>query len=305
MDLLSQNPRINVLKCHGNLFSRFSQLTNYLKSNRVDCIFSYLTAANAFAALAGKVAGVKSYFPGIRNAYLPPAKAIADRFITNRYATRTVLNCHSGKSYFLTQGFANEKMVVIPNCFENISAYTKKPEDNVTRIITVGRFVAQKDYNTALKVIASLKSNSANIIFTIVGYGELEQEIRAQIKLLNLTEIVEVHINPNNIPELLNRSHIYLSTSLFEGTSNSIMEAMNADLPIVATNVGDNNALIQENLNGFLCDVKDVDAIAGKLQCLITDPDRRAEMGKKSKEHLINEFSMDKFRESYVQLIES
>lgn len=52
---------------------------------------------------------------------------------------------------------------------------------------------------------------------------------------------------------MLDKADIYLSTSLFEGTSNSIMEAMNADLPIVATNVGDNGLLVKNEINGFLC----------------------------------------------------
>lgn len=89
-----------------------------------------------------------------------------------------------------------------------------------------------------------------------MGYGSLEAQIREWIKQYGIDDITTVYINPNNIAELLDQANIYISTSLFEGTSNSIMEAMNADLPIVATNVGDNGQLVQNRENGFLSNKK-------------------------------------------------
>lgn len=73
----------------------------------------------------------------------------------------------------------------------------------------------------------------------------METQVRKWIRQYVIDDITTIYINPNNIAELLDQADIYISTSLFEGTSNSIMEAMNADLPIVATNVGDNGQLVQ------------------------------------------------------------
>lgn len=305
LTLLSENPSIKVVSFRGNLLSRFLQFCKYLHENQIEIVFSYLTAANFFAVLAAKLSGVKSVYTGIRNAYLPPVKAAIDRLLCNQFAEKAVLNCYSGKTYFAKNGFREEKLIVIPNCFENILPYRKKNEGNrPIRIITVGRFVEQKDYTTALRVIESIKRVNNNIIYEIVGFGELESSIRSSITQMHLDDIVNVYINPKNIPELLDNADIYLSTSLFEGTSNSIMEAMNADLPVVATNVGDNGELILDGQNGYLCKIKDVDAIAEKILFLLANTEVRERMGKKSKDHLIAEFSMDKFRESYIKLIE-
>src|SRR5664280_952701 len=84
--------------------------------------------------------------------------------------------------------------------------------------------------------------------YLIVGYGPLEKEIRHLAEELNLQKEVEILINPPNIPDILKTCNIYLSASLYEGLSNSIMEAMVAGLPVIATNVGDNCYLIKDCL---------------------------------------------------------
>ena len=306
LQLLKESPNIHYMAFEGNFISRFWQFCVYLKKNRVEYIFSYLTAANFFAIVASTIAGVKNVFTGIRNAYLPPVKMFIDRFLCNIFASKAVLNCYSGEKYFRDKGFKRSKIVVIPNCFENISNYQhKQKEDELIRIISVGRFVEQKDYFTALNVIKHLSYTFSNIRYQIIGYGELEVIIREKVVELKLDNVVEIFINPKNISGLLSRADIYLSTSTFEGTSNSIMEAMNSDLPIVATNVGDNDQLIIDNKNGYLCTVKDTVDIANKLILLIENQQKRIEMGKASKQHLLDNFSMEKFTKSYVQLIES
>ena len=94
-----------------------------------------------------------------------------------------------------------------------------------------------------------------------IGFGKLEQEIRRWVKEEGITDITNILINPDDISGYLSKADIYLSTSLFEGTSNSIMEGMNADLPIIATNVGDNAYLVEEGKNGHLTEKKDIDAL--------------------------------------------
>lgn len=148
------------------------------------------------------------------------------------------------------------------------------------------------------------KKIKRNIRFDIVGYGELEGKIRNWIKEYEITDITTIYINPDNIPELLEQADIYISTSLFEGTSNSIMEAMNANLPIVATKVGDNEYLIHSNENGYLCDVGDYQNISKLLLKLITDYNLRITLGKQSKVLLSEEFSMDLFKNRYLSFLE-
>lgn len=82
------------------------------------------------------------------------------------------------------------------------------------------------------------------------------------------------------------------------------MEGMNADLPIVATNVGDNNQLIISGKNGFLCKVKDTTDITKRLKQLVISEEERKKMGKASKEILEKNFSTTIFLNRYLKLLE-
>ena len=302
LDLINETPEIHLALFNGGHISRFCQFCTYIKRSRIELIFSYLTAANLYACLAGTITGAK-VVTGLRNAELPSGKLISDRFLTNHLAVLTIANCFSGKKNFVSKGFKEKKIHVIQNCFDNITPFAPKDESDVTTIITVGRFVEQKDYLTAIKSVAKAYIKCNNIRFCIIGFGELEQQIRAWVKEEGIAGITDILINPDNISQYLNKADIYLSTSLFEGTSNSIMEGMNADLPIVATNVGDNSCLVKDGENGFLAEKRDIDSLAHNLMTLIMNKNMRQQFGKRSKEILYDNYSLNTFRDRYIQTI--
>lgn len=97
---------------------------------------------------------------------------------------------------------------------------------------------------------------------------------------------------------------IYISTSFFEGTSNSIMEALNWSLPVVATNVGDNDHLVINGENGFLHPIGDVNGLSASLCLLLDSAKLRNQMGKMSNINLRENYSMEIFEKRYIDLIE-
>lgn len=286
-----------------NIKSIFYSLMCKLKP---DVLFNYLTFCDVWGCIEGRRAGIRYIFNGIRNNRLPFSKLLLEWGVHNFYAYRTIFNCYSGKSYFAKWGFSEKKSIVIPNCFLDIEPYCQHKNNERPTIITVGRFVAQKDFDTCVKTVACLKEKiQSNFRFQIVGYGELENRIRSLVEKYEVNDVVEFIIKPDNIPELLRNADIYLSTSLFEGTSNSIMEALNADLPIVATNVGDNDCLIVNSENGFLHRKKDFIGLSESLHYLIEKPDLRNAFGFYGKQLLVKRYSFELFQKRYIELLES
>lgn len=281
---------------------RFVRFVCHLRRCRIGLVFSYLTAANVFACLAKPFCRAK-VCTGLRNARLPFFKAVADGLLTWWGADFTVVNCHSGLEAFGRMGFNRRRMVVIPNAMEEISPPVRRESATVPRIVTVGRFVPQKDYPTALESVARLVPKGYDFAFDIVGHGQGEAAIRREIDRLGLGRRTTVYVNPPDIPGLLRRARIYLSTSVFEGTSNAIMEAMDADLPVIATDVGDNARLVRDGENGFLCPPRDAAAISDKLGLLLDSPDLCDRMGRESKRILDEGFSPDAFLQAYQELI--
>ena len=294
---------VKVYALTGSQRAKYKEYAKILKSNHVFCAFNYLTKCDFFGAIIERRCGVKQIYNGIRNSKLDGYKTVLEWISHNFVATGTIFNCYSGEKAFIKKGFKKNKCITIPNCFPNIADPIQRTETDKLHIITVGRFHPQKDYETAIKAVSMLKKSHKNIVFDICGYGALEEQIRKWVSYYNADDVVEFYIKPNNIPELLRTADIYLSTSLFEGTSNSIMEAMNWSLPIVATKVGDNDYLVHDRKSGYLHSIGDVDGIANSLSKLIDSIELRNQMGVKSNSILRDNYSMEIFERRYLELI--
>lgn len=295
-----ENNKIQVFRLTGNLLIKSYKILSILKHNNVSVLLNYLTMPNVIGSLIGNFNNLKVY-NGIRNSRLPFIKMIFERFVHNHLVEGTIFNCYSGAKYFESIGFNSAKNIVIPNGFPNITSPINRDEKEIKNIVTVGRFVKQKDYLTLVRSVSLLRRKDFRLF--IVGYGKLENKVRKWIEQYNLSNISEIYIKPNNVVEIEKNADIYLSTSLFEGTSNSIMEAMNFSLPVVATNVGDNNYLVRDGENGFLHSVGDVEGIATSLNILLDSSDLRNQMGKKGNEILRSLYSMELFEKRYLSLL--
>ena len=152
-------------------------------------------------------------------------------------------------------------------------------------------------------LIDQLNVNRSSINYNIIGYGDLEQEIRNKIVDLQLSDVIKIIIKPKNLRKYYVDADIFFSSSLFEGMSNSIMEALSFSLPVVSTNVGDVKFLVQNNKNGFLCSVKDKVNMADSLQKLILSKELRIKFGLKSYNIISKNFSMQIFRKKYIEFI--
>lgn len=298
----SSNIRVHLL--NGNTISKIFKLTNEWKSKKIDVAFNYLTSCDVIGAVAARIAGVKRVYSGIRNTRLEWHKVIADRFVHNHIATGTIYNCHSGAEYFSTKGFCKSKNIVIPNGFLDIAQPIVREDKPIKHIVTTGRFVPQKDYLTMIQTLSKLKSMRHDFVMDIIGYGVEEANIRNWIKEYDVEDITNIYIKPDNVQDIVRSADIYLSTSLFEGTSNSIMEALNWSMPVVATDVGDNRYMITNEVNGMLHPIGDTEGMAHSIATLLDSTELRNQYGRRSNQHLLNNYSLETFEKRYKDLVE-
>lgn len=299
-----EDAHVHIHYLSGAKFGKWKEYFNLLKFYSIEVTFNYLTICDVVGAIVEKLAGVKTVFNGIRNSRLAPAKTILEWFAHNLIADYTIYNCQSGADYFEKLGFCKKKTIVIHNCFPNISEQINREDKKNKTIITVARFETQKDYLTAIKAIAELRNIRTDFVFKIIGHGHLETQIKTWVKEYNLADYTQILIAPSNVQEILKNADIYLSTSLFEGTSNSIMEAMNWSIPVVATNVGDNNVLVKHQKTGLLTEIGDYMELAKSMGILLSSYQERLEMGLKGHENLLN-FSQEKFNNKYSQILKT
>ena len=299
-DMLSSSP-VHVHKLSGNLIAKVRHIKKFLMNTKTSVLFNFLSLPDVIGSYIGHKLGIKVY-NGIRTTRLESKKECFERYAHNHWATGTIYNCYSGAEYFGAKGFNADKNIVIPNGFPSIAHALNRPPKQLKIIITVGRFDAAKDYETIIKSASMLQRNDWRLC--IVGYGVLEAQIRGWVKDYGIEDRTDIHIKPDNVAELEHNADIYISASIYEGTSNSIMEAMNWSLPVVATNVGDNNYLIIDGENGYLHQVGDVIGIVESLNRLLDSTELRNRMGTNGNGRLRENYSMEIFEKRYVELIE-
>jgi glycosyltransferase involved in cell wall biosynthesis len=302
-----KNERINIILLKSNYVRKIHEVYKIFVNRNINFCFSYLASGNFFNGVIGKIAGVKHRIGGIRNAKLPRQKLLFERILHNTFLTATISNSYTAVEGLSVLNFNKSKFHVIHNAFELEMDNLIKSENNIINILSVARFVPQKDYFTAIEAINILKNEFNNNIkkfnYLLIGYGELENEIRTKVKELKLLDVIQIIIKPDNLKSYFRKADIFLTTSLYEGMSNSVMEALSFSLPIVATPAGDMEYLVKENKNGYICKIGNAKQMADKLKYLIEKQDVRKKMSEESFKIISKEFTLETFKNHYIDFI--
>jgi glycosyltransferase involved in cell wall biosynthesis len=155
-------------------------------------------------------------------------------------------------------------------------------------IIAVGKYIARKDHFTLLKAIRQL-SDSYDIKLTIIGQyntpetEELRKQVAEVVKFEGLERIVQLEDNlPNEAMERWYRSHdLFVLPAYDEPASYSVLEAMAAKLPVIASDTCGTSCYIEEGESGYVFKSKDADDLAAKIEAVIKDKDNLIKMGEK------------------------
>ncbi|CEP78296.1 glycosyltransferase family 4 protein [Defluviitoga tunisiensis] len=149
-------------------------------------------------------------------------------------------------------------------------------KNKVKSIVSIGRFTKAKDCPNLLSAFSLLKSLLENERLDVpnlllVGEGELRNQIKDEVKEKKLSENVKFLGVRNDIPEILKHSDIYVMSLQWEGLSISLIEALASGIPIVTTDAGSNNEIVENNVSGLIVPIKDPEVLANGLYKLIID----------------------------------
>jgi glycosyltransferase involved in cell wall biosynthesis len=108
-----------------------------------------------------------------------------------------------------------------------------------------------------------------------------------------------------HIESWVNMMDVCVLSTYTEGISNSILEYMAMEKPVVATDGGGTNELVEEGVNGFMVRTSDARQLAEKIGFLVDHPEVSREMGKKGRQKVIDVFSNEKMINAFISLYES
>jgi glycosyltransferase involved in cell wall biosynthesis len=169
-------------------------------------------------------------------------------------------------------------------------------------VLQVARLDPIKDHKTAIHAVARAAHGNSRIRLLIVGDGPERMEIEREIKSQALDERVALLGQRNDVHCLLDAADAFLLTSLSEGIPLTIIEAMAAGVPVVATSVGGVPELITDEVNGLLARAGDVDGLAAALLRISRDGLLRKRLASRASLDAEIHFSEDRMIMEYERI---
>ena len=183
---------------------------------------------------------------------------------------------------------------VIHNAVDVDAAPRARPADGPTVVVAVGRLKYPKDTRTLVEAAAQVPGDWR---LDLVGDGperaELEQVSGERVHFVG---------ERDDVPELLAGASVFVLSSRSEGFPISVLEAMAAGLPVVASDVGGVREQVEQEVTGLLVPRGDAVALASAIERLVRDPELRRRMGEAGRARAARLFDLPSFREAHLEL---
>lgn len=213
-------------------------------------------------------------------------------------------------------GFRQERIRVIPNGVpcpdcpdrpktraENRAALGIGTDEFV--VCTVGRLVPVKGYDLLVGAVARLREEGTRVHLILAGDGPLEQSLRDQALQSGIGDLVHLVGRTTRVGDWLATADLFVNSSLSEGMSQAIVEAMAFGLPLVVTNVGGNAWLVGgETPAGVVVPPQDVPALAAGINELVREPAIREQFRIAGVRRAETEFGLQPMIRQYEDLYE-
>ncbi len=167
----------------------------------------------------------------------------------------------------------------------------------------VARLSPQKAHGVLLRAVARLTPDRPDLLLVVVGDGDERAAIEELVRELGLADRVLFTGLRRDVRALLPGFDVACLSSVHEGVPLTVLEAMAAGLPVVATAVGALGDLVTDGTDGYLVPSGDDAVLAERLADLVDDPARRAAFGVAARTRAVDAFSIEHTLRGYETLL--
>lgn len=158
---------------------------------------------------------------------------------------------------------------------------------------TVGRLEEQKGHEYLLAALAAVASEFPDLTLVLVGEGRRREALQQQARELGVEDRVRFLGTRRDLPLIYRALDLYVQPSLWEGLPLSLLMAMGAGLPVLATRVSGAREVIEDGGNGRLAPPGDSPALAAAIRNLYRQPDLRRRLGQHARETVVAHHSQE------------
>ena len=283
----------------------YCRLKNKINELKPSLIITYLFHADLIGRLLIQSTSKINVIPFLRTTYNHKNYWQARLFekTTKGLVYKYLANSEAVKEYYVNKiGVENNKITVIPNGID-IDYYNSIPKDPNLRknldikqfdkvIICVANFHINKGHKYLLEAFEDVYKTNKNIKLLLVGDGVEKDNLKNQINSYDSKDNIHFLGKRDDVPSLLKISDLFVLPTLFEGMSNSILEAMACGLPIITTNIPENISILNNNC-ALLVPIKNAHVLSQNIVKLISNSKLRSNIGNNAKHKVINSFDLN------------
>jgi len=285
-------------------FKVLSRYKKILNEFHPDIQVNYLIHADIFGRIFGKKFGIKKIVSYIRNRHTEFKYSFLDRITlkkvdflltnskTNLEFYRNKYNFPKNRSKCISNG------IKINNNINQDNLNNLKKELDISKnefIITcVARLHKQKSINTLIEAGGILKRENIDFKILLCGEGKEKNNLKSLVGELKLKDNVFFLGNRNDVLEILSISNVFVLSSVKEGMSNALLEAMGIGVPCIVSNIDENKELIADKKNGLTFRLKNSFDLFEKIKYIKNNNEIADGFSERSKEIIKNNYSIDK-----------
>lgn len=293
-------------KQDGLSWRALQELASYARARRIQVIHTHNPLVHHYGVAAARLAGTPAVINtvhGISTLEMPSWARVLYRACCG-VTSRVVSVCRAVDSSLRTQfRLPAHRCAVIPNGidFHELIQLPPRPPDSNFVFGTMARLVPVKDHASLLSAFASVKAKRPQCRLEILGSGELESSLKNQAVQLGIDSSTNFRGWSSDISAFLRGVDAFVLSSKSEGLPLTVLEAMAAGRPVIATSVGGVPEIIEAGDCGWLCPPGDIAGLADAMLQAVDSP-RLRERGECGRKHAVQRYSEPEMVTSYEQL---
>lgn len=190
---------------------------------------------------------------------------------------------------------------------DNVDIEGKKKElglpSNLPIVGVIGRLITQKGHRYFLESIPIILKKNKNILFLIVGKGNLKEEMKSLAKNLEISQYVRFIGYQRDVNTIIKLMDVVVVPSVFEAFGRVITESMACSKPVIATKVGGLAEIVVDGVTGVLVPPKNAQSIANSVLDLLQDKMKAERLGKEGRKRVEEKFNGVLFVENTEKLL--
>lgn len=286
------------------------RLAHILRKRKADVVHTHNMGPLLYGTLGARLAGV----PVVINTRHGRAPKRTNAYIWKANDAIIAISQDARDEIVKWNHIRLDKLKVIYNGIDNDRYSSEKTGDTIRQNLniesgamvvgTVARLSEEKDQFTLLDAFAKVISELQNVYLVIAGDGPLRKDLESHASDLGISQRVRFLGFRDDISSILRILDLFVLSSTSEGISLTLLEAMAAGLPIVATKVGGNPEVVIDGTTGFLVAPKKPAEMAEAIYNLLSDKKLAREMGDAGKKRVEEKFSLERMAKEYKEVYE-